>query len=287
MRYADRQGNRYGETTLQDRFLKTLYESAWGRTILKLLVCPAVSKAGGAMLNSPLSKLLICPFVKKHGIDLSACEKQEFTSYNDFFMRKMKPEAHPVDGQPEHLIAPCDSRLTVCQIERDTAFYIKHTEYTLYSLLRDRRLVEKYTGGQALVFRLTVEDYHRYCYVDNGKKTHNRKLKGILHTVNPAANDVYPIYKENAREYSILRSEHFGDILTMEVGALMVGKIVNEHERAYVQRGQEKEHFEFGGSTVILLLEPGKAVLDRDILIHSQMGYETFVHMGERIGKRP
>ena len=107
----------------------------------------------------------------------------------------------------------------------------------------------------------------------------------MLHTVNPIANDVYPIYKENAREYSLLHSDTFGDILMMEVGALLVGRIVNHHEKATVVRGQEKGYFQFGGSTVVVLLKAGAAVIDEDILLNSREGVETVVRMGEKIGQ--
>ena len=82
------------------------------------------------------------------------------------------------------------------------------------------------------MFRLCVEDYHRYIYVDDGVKSENVKIPGVLHTVNPVANDSFPIYKENAREFSLLCSENFGTVLMMEVGAMMVGKIENRHQAA-------------------------------------------------------
>ena len=104
-----------------------------------------------------------------------------------------------------------------------------------------------------------MDDYHHYCYVADGRKSANITLPGVFHTVNPAANDVYPIYKENAREYILLKTKQFGTILMMEVGAMMVGKITNLHKNsADVKKGQEKGNFEFGGSTVILLIQPGK-----------------------------
>lgn len=70
----------------------------------------------------------------------------------------------------------------------------------------------------------------------------------------------------------------------MEVGALLVGRIVNYHEKKEVKRGEEKGRFEFGGSTVILCLEKDKAVIDGDILSNSAAGIETVVKMGEKIG---
>uniref|UniRef100_UPI00163D6409 phosphatidylserine decarboxylase n=1 Tax=Klebsiella pneumoniae TaxID=573 RepID=UPI00163D6409 len=93
-------------------------------------------------------------------------------------------------------------------------------------LLRDEKLAADYANGYILIFRLTVDDYHRYCYVADGKKEETVSIPGVLHTVNPVANDYFPIYKENGREYSILHSEVFGDIVMLEVGALLVGKIV-------------------------------------------------------------
>jgi phosphatidylserine decarboxylase len=70
----------------------------------------------------------------------------------------------------------------------------------------------------------------------------------------------------------------------MEVGALLVGKIVNHHGPAAVRRGQEKGYFQFGGSTVVLLLKKDTALLDEDILENSRNGIETVVKFGEKIG---
>ena len=129
-----------------------------------------------------------------------------------------------------------------------------------------------------------MDDYHRYCYAFDGEKGENVRLPGRLHTVNPIANDFFPIYKENAREYTILHTRAFGDVIAMEVGALLVGKIVNHHGQAPIRRGQEKGYFQFGGSTVVLLLKKDAALLDEDILENSRNGIETVVKFGERIG---
>lgn len=153
-------------------------------------------------------------------------------------------------------------------------------------LLRNKKLADRYLGGYAMVFRLTVDDYHHYCYVADGEKSVNVTLPGVYHTVNPAANEVFPIYRENAREYTLLKTKEFGTILMMEVGAMMVGKITNLWRGTCgVKKGQEKGRFEFGGSTIILLLQHGKVRLDHDLLENTEEGYETIVKMGERIGE--
>ena len=127
-------------------------------------------------------------------------------------------------------------------------------------------------------------DYHRYCYAESGEKGENIRIPGVFHTVNPAANDRYPIYKENTREYTLLETRQFGTVLQMEVGATMVGRIVNYHGAKTVTRGEEKGRFEFGGSTVILCLEKDRAMVDADILKNTAAGIETVVKMGEKIG---
>ena len=279
-----RDGTLISERDGQDRLLAKLYGTVWGRMLLRPLVAPAVSRLAGAFLSTRLSRCLIKPFIRNNQIDMSPYQPAVYRSYNEFFSRKIRPEMRPVDRQEDHLIAPCDSKLTVLPIAPDARLWLKHTEYTVESLVRSRELAEKYKGGYALVFRLTVSDYHRYCYVDDGEKEENVRIPGVLHTVNPIANDHYPIYKENAREYSILHSARFGDVLMMEVGALLVGKIVNLHGKASVHRGQEKGYFQFGGSTVVLLFEKDTIAVDEDILANSRQNIETIVHMGEKIG---
>ena len=191
----------------------------------------------------------------------------------------------PVDQNPQYLISPCDSKLTVIPITKDCRFRLKQTEYTVASLLKSNRLASYYEGGYAMIFRLTVDDYHRYGYIADGRKGKNVKIPGVLHTVNPIANDYFPIYKENSREYTVLHTKEFGNLVQMEVGALLVGKIVNHHEEANVKRGQEKGYFQFGGSTIVVLLKAGTVQIDKDILDNSSHGIETVVKFGEKIGK--
>ncbi|PXV84759.1 phosphatidylserine decarboxylase [Lachnotalea glycerini] len=284
MKSVDRNGYEIKQNETQNQMLGFLYQNKIGRIILSQLVKPWVSKAMGILLNLSVSKWLIGSFVKKNDIDLSEYEDRKYRSYNDFFTRKIKEGHRKIDEQPEHLIAPCDSKLSVYSISADARFKIKDTLYTMESLLRSKKLATHYEGGLLLIFRLTVDDYHRFCYTDNGVKTKNYKIPGVYHTVNPLANDVIPIYKENTREFSIIKSENFGNILTMEVGALLVGRIVNYHEKANVRRGEEKGKFEFGGSTIILCLEKGRVIIDEDILANSLNGVETVVKMGEKIG---
>ena len=286
MKYIDREGNITIEESGQDKLLDWMYHHHVGRMVLKVLIKPEISKATGWLLNQRCSKILIQPFIRKNHIDMSLYEEKDYSSYNDFFTRQIRKEYRPIEPEENALISPCDGKLSVYPVEEDSRFRIKNTDYTLEALLRSKKLAKKYQGGYVCVFRLTVDDYHRFCYVDNGRKSGNYHIPGVFHTVNPAANDVCPIYKENTREFSLLKSEHFKTVLMMEVGALMVGRIVNHQEAGYVKKGAEKGTFEFGGSTVILVLQKNAVELEENILQNTRNGYETIVKMGEKIGRK-
>lgn len=284
MKYVTAEGKYVDENNKQDRLLSVLYGSWWGRALLKPLVCPAVSRVCGCFLDTPVSKVLIRPFIRANRIDMSQYEETDYASYNDFFTRRVRPELRPFPGDPEALPSPCDGKLSAFVIGAGSLFSVKHTRYSLKELLKSRTLAERYEGGLAVILRLTVDDYHRYAYPDSGVKSCNRVIHGRLHTVNPVANDVYPIYKENSREYTMLHTENFGDVIQMEVGALMVGRICNRQGKGRIARGQEKGRFEFGGSTVILLFEKDRVQLRERLLEDTAKGYETVVKMGEVIG---
>ena len=266
------------ETFGAQRFL---YHTKPGRALLKILVCPWVSKAGGAFLSCGLSKVFIAPFIAKNGIDMSPYPQVKYRHFNDFFTREISCGARPIDMDKQALIAPCDSLLSVYDIDEKSRFFIKNSSYSTGDLLGgNTKLAHRFQGGKCLIFRLTVTDYHRYCYLDSGTKEESVFVPGVLHTVNPIALDVVDIYAHNAREYTVLHTQNFGDVAQIEVGALMVGKICNHPHHAFV-KGQEKGMFLFGGSTVVVLLEQGRAAI--------QSGFgkqEVQVYQGQRIGER-
>ena len=262
-----------------------LYRTVPGRAVLQVLIRPGVSKAAGAFLDTALSRHLVGPFVKATGLDLSEYPQRNYCSFNDFFTRTVKEGRRPVDPDPRALIAPCDGKLTVYPITSDGLFDIKHSVYSVADLLRDGALAKEYEGGTCLIFRLTPDDFHRYCFMDDGSVLCSKTLPGVLHTVRPIAFRRYPVFSENAREYAVLDTAHFGKVIQMEVGALFVGRIVNLPLTAFA-RGQEKGKFEFGGSTVILLLKKDAAVIDEELLQNTRDGKESIVRLGQAIGHR-
>ncbi|MBU5480454.1 phosphatidylserine decarboxylase [Blautia sp. MSJ-19] len=281
---ADRLGYVQENDSAQDRILEKLYGSVTGRAILKPLVNPVLSELGGRLLDSRISALAVPVFIRHAGINLWEYEPQRYCSYNEFFTRQIREDARKIDMVPEHFVSPCDSRVSVYPIDEKCCVKIKHTPYTVAELLKNPVLAKRYEGGYLWVFRLCVDDYHHYIYIDDGFESRRVHIPGVLHTVNPVANDVYPIYKENTREYALLKTMNFGTVLMMEVGALMVGRIENVPLRGRVRRGKEKGNFAFGGSTIVLMTQKNRVMPDPDIFINSEKGIETRVRLGEKIG---
>lgn len=283
---CDREGNPVTDSCASEgKLLGLLYGTAPGRKALKVLTKPAVSKIAGFALEHPLSTVAIPPFVLKKHIKMSDYAEEKFRSFNAFFTRPVKPSARPIDRTPEVLISPCDAKLTVVPVTPEMHFTVKGAEYSLASFLGCKRLAERYSGGQVLIFRLTPDDYHRYCYPDACEIGVTRRIEGELNTVNPvAAEHDVKVYHRNTRTVTMLHTENFGAVLMIEVGAMLVGKIVNHPHGSKVARGIEKGYFEFGGSTIVLVLEKDAAVIDAQICENSQNGAETIVRYGSGIG---
>ena len=158
---------------------------------------------------------------------------------------------------------------------------IKGSKYTIKDLLDDEMSAEYFRGGTCLVFRLTVDDNHRYNFIDSGKRLSTKKIRGELHTVRPIS-EKYDVYTRNSREVSILDTEELGIVAQIEVGALLVGRIVN-HDKASFVKNEEKGYFEYGGSTIVVLLNK-KLEIDPDIAAMNENGIETKVKAGEKLG---
>lgn len=266
--------------------LEFLYDTFPGRVLLRILTNPVISKICGAFMESRASVILIPAFVRKNAIDLSECFSSDFKCFNDCFVRRMRPGKRPFDMDPSAFCAPCDGLLSVYRIEPGLVIPVKHSRYDLARLLHSKKLAAIYDGGYCLVYRLCVDNYHRYSYIDNGAKGVNHFIPGKLHTVQPVALERVPVFTENCREYTVMNTENFGKIVQMEVGAMLVGKIHNHHGRHNFLRSQEKGFFKYGGSTIIMLVKKDKVVLDEKILKASAKEIETPVRMGELVGRR-
>lgn len=272
--------------------LKALYGNRVGKLGLELLVKRKFySWLTGVVCDAGISAKKIKSFVQDFDIDMNLCptKVEDFKSFNEFFTRRLKPEARPFDPRPHMLLSPGDGRLKAWDsIDMDKLVQVKGFTYSLKELVADHELAKKYQGGICMVLRLAPVDYHRFHFIDKGICSESKRIKGYYYSVNPVALSSIPqVFCRNKREYSILHSENFGDILYMEVGATSVGSIIQTYQPgSSIARGDEKGYFKFGGSTVILFMEKGTAKVDAEILRQTELGYEVRVLAGEVIGTK-
>ena len=252
--------------------------------ILKPISTRPVSRVCGRFLDSRFSRPLAARYMRKNHIDPNDYYGAPYKTFNSCFTRRIHEECRPIDMDPNALISPCDGYLSAYRIQKGTILPVKQSRYTISSLLDNSSLANRYNDGVCLVFRLSVNQYHRYCYIDEAEKLDNHFIPGQLHSVRPIALEKYPVFIRNCREYTVMRTKHFGTVTQIEVGALLVGKIVNHHGFYSSKRGEEKGMFEYGGSTIILLFEKNRVVLPESYFSDSDQGRETLVRLGEKIG---
>lgn len=264
----------------ESRTVRFLYGTAIGRAILKCLLRTRADRVAVWFLRSGASRPIIRGYAKRHGVVLE--RGQSFATFRDFFARVKNGVG--IDITPEHLIAPCDGWLSSYPIAEDSSFFIKGAHYRLGDLLRDEKLAKRFHGGDCLVFRLTPADYHHYCYIDDGYQGENHFIPGELHSVQSAACERYPVYTLNRRCWTLLETERFGPVVQTEIGAFVVGGIVNERENEAFCKGEEMGHFELAGSTVVLLFEKGRIALASHIRAQLGGGAEFRVTQGMCLG---
>lgn len=289
IKYIDRKtGEEKIETPPGEGLLKFLYHHPFGQIALNLLVKRKIlSSIYGRLMDRPGSRKKISGFVEQLNIDMSESVKsiEEFHSFNDFFYRKLKSEARPIQ---EGVVSPGDGKMIAfTNIEEINEFFVKGNKFTLNEYLQDEALVKKFKDSSLIILRLAPNDYHRFHFPYSGKVSKSYKIKGKYLSVSPYAlsGNFVKVFCENKREYTILTTADKGDILISPVGATMVGSIISTYTpNSQVKKGDEMGYFAFGGSSVLMLMDKNRIKIDADILANTKNGIETFVQMGERIG---
>lgn len=290
--YINREtGTIENEKVAGGKYIEWMYNTPSGLNLLEWIIKKKwLSKLYGWYCDSKWSKKNIKPFIEEFQIDMEQYEEDSdhFLNFNDFFVRTVKSDARPIDMAEKSLISPADGKVLVYpNIQKEAVIQVKGLSYTLEELLQDKKLAAQYDGGTLLILRLAPVDYHRFHFIDDGVCAPPKKIKGHYYSVNPAALQKIPkLFCQNKREVSLFHSAHCGQIAYIEVGATFVGSIVQTYMPSIpIKKGQEKGFFKFGGSTVILLFEKDKVVLDEDLVENTKRGLETTLRMGEKIGR--
>lgn len=288
-------GREVVEKVYGERFLKLVYGSGWGaktlgRWLLRPMVrCPLFSWLYGQWQKLPFTRRKVIPFVRAFDLDPSEFETpvDSFGSFNDFFVRKLKAEARPIASGEELAIVPSDGRYRVFpEITSSTAFSLKGERFCLSRLLQDAALASTYEGGSMVVGRLCPSDAHRFVFPVSCIPERSSLIRGGLSSVNPwATRGDLSVFVENKRVMTPLKSEIFGTVLFLEIGATNVGSVIQTFLPGVAQKkGDEKGYFSFGASAIVLLFQPSRFLMAPDLVGFSYGGKEVLCRMGQVLG---
>ncbi len=245
-----------------------------------------LSKLLGFYMDSPFSRKRIRKVISHLDIDESEFldTVDDYNSFNDFFVRKLKPESRQYDTDSKVLVSPADCRLLVYPtLTYDKIIPVKGVDFSINSLLM--KDAPEFIDGSAAVLRLNPSDYHRFHFPCDGEIINSERISGTFHSVNPVVLDAgIEVFTRNKRCCTTLGNKLFGNISLIEVGAFGVGEIVETYSGRTVTKMQEKGYFKFGGSSIVLLFEKNKIQFSSDLIENSLNGYETLVKVGETIG---
>ncbi|WP_153559115.1 phosphatidylserine decarboxylase [Roseimaritima sediminicola] len=274
----------YGES-----YLRWTYETQAGRLALALAARRVwFSRWYGWRMNRRASRDKVLPFIEQYQVDPEefAQPPETFGNFNEFFYRKLRPEARPIDPDPAAIVFPADGRqLVLPDISEADGLWVKGQQMDLARLLGDADLARRYSRGSLLISRLCPTDYHRFHFPVGGTARAARPIAGSLSSVSPVAlRRRLAILWENKRQLTEIQCGSLGTVLLIEVGAACVGGIWQTYTPGAVEKGAEKGYFSFGGSMTMVLFPPATVRFADDLLEHSAAGREVYARMGDRAG---
>ena len=243
----------------------------------------------GRRMDHPRSVHKVLPFIVQHDLDVDEFAKQAmaYRTFNEFFYRKLKESARPIDPAPDSVVLPADGRhLVFPDVDAADGFYVKGERFDLEELLGGGLVAKQFAGGAMLISRLAPSDYHRFHFPCAGTPGRASQINGPLYSVNPIAlrRNVRRLV-QNKRMITVIDTERLGTVVMVEVGATMVGGILQSYVPGRpAKKGEEKGLFKFGGSCVITLFQKNRIVFDADLREQSARFVETYAKMGERLG---
>ncbi|KAF1814885.1 hypothetical protein P152DRAFT_236963 [Eremomyces bilateralis CBS 781.70] len=264
------------------------------KRIRKLLRSLSIKQ--GKKYDDPASASQIRSFIAFHQLDMSEVllPTEQFKTFNQFFYRALNPGARPCCApfRPEIITSPADCRSVVFNKLSDAQrIWVKGREFTIERLLGDAypEDAKRYHNGALGIFRLAPQDYHRFHIPVDGILDEPKLIAGEYYTVNPMAiRSALDVYGENVRVIVPIDSEKHGRVMVICVGAMMVGStVITRTAGEKVRRADELGYFKFGGSTLLVLFEPGMMQWDEDLADNSAGALETLIRVGMSMGHSP
>jgi phosphatidylserine decarboxylase len=250
--------------------------------VLSRLPQGALSRGFGRLADTPIPvamrRTVLGTFARALGIDASTAELpiEQYTSLNNFFVRKLKPGARSWPASTDVAGSPVESVVgQLGTITEGRLIQAKGRSYTAASLLDDWKEAARYEGGSFITLYLSPRHYHRIHAPMAGTIGRARHIPGYLLPVNaPAVSHVADLFAVNER-LVCYEDSSIGRIAIVAVGAYNVGRITaafdpelrtnrrksETSDRSYepavaVAKGDEIMAFHLG-STIVALFEPG------------------------------
>jgi phosphatidylserine decarboxylase len=294
--YIDRlTGQTCLEKIYKETALRLLYGDAWTSRLFSPWLLPLVSRwpffsaLCGYIQKRPSSRRHIQPFIQAFDVDTSEFLEpaSQFHSFNDFFIRRLKPEVRPIHPDPTMAVIPADGRYYFYEnIKECSGFIVKGEKFKLSELLHSSSLAQDYEEASMVIARLCPSDYHRFHFPCDGLPGSTQLISGSLYSVNPLAiKRNLQILTRNKRTLCIIQTQYFKQMLYIEIGATTVGSIQQTYTpNQWQKKGAEKGYFEFGGSALILLFHQGTILFDSDLLSATAQGLEIRCLFGQSMG---
>jgi phosphatidylserine decarboxylase len=270
-----------GGLSLSDRAAR----SVW-RIFPKRALSGAIGWGGTRSLPNALRAAMLTRFARVYGIDVSEAEKSlaEYTGFDDFFTRRLRPGARPIDDAPGRVVSPADGKVVECGIvDTGKLLQAKGVLFSLEELLGDAQAAKRLEGGAYLITYLSPKDYHRVHSPVGGHVVGWRHIPGVLFPVNAGSVRREPrLFVGNERFVHFIQGDA-GFAAVVMVAAVGVGHVtasydedVATHRSQFLRAGVSHRHYEqprpiarggeLGifhlGSTTIAVFEPGRVKLE-------------------------
>lgn len=242
-------------------------------------------------------------FVKRYEVDMSeALEEnpENYSSFNTFFTRELKPGARPIISGDNTIACPADGAVSqLGAIEHGRIFQAKGQTYSLNELLGgDIAVSEQFEGGQFATIYLSPKDYHRVHMPLAGQLQKMIYIPGDLYSVNQTTVENVPrLFSRNERAVCIF-STAAGPMAVVLVGAMIVAGIetvwggqvapqqrkitthdyVTPTQPITLEKGEEMGRFKLGSTAIVVF---GAGVMQWQAALEA--GSAT--RMGEQLGE--
>ena len=213
--------------------------------------------------------------------------QKSFQSFNEFFYRKLRPNARPIQPLSNQVVFPADGRhLLIPDLSLTQKIYAKGQSFDLARLLGDKILASHYEGGSLLISRLCPVDYHRFHFPCSGKIGETRLINGSLFSVNPIAlRKKLSIFWENKKILFCDRKFKGGKDRSTPHWCYLCGKVhITSKPNTLVNKGENMDIFAFGGSCVITIFPPSSIKFNQDLVEQSNKGFEYYAQVGQCLG---